>query len=535
MSLRAVRAILIFGVALRMFVSTPACSQGLGSLTTQERKDLNAVIAGQPLDYSVRPARQRTVTAKFLKVLMFGIPDRPTNRKIININIKGANISAFDVDERPGVTKKAPFKVVFDSCKFVSFSCPSCEFQRGLEFRKNTFVNNYLEMSRVQVNGDLTIKNEQGTHLALDHTHISGDAEVWLPNSSALDLSDATAQDLSIRASGPKIAVSVDRSQLSSLDIDISTDCATSCSFTATNLVTGSMNVQLHGPFVGFNASRLKAKTASFVGFPEKGRGLDVWDPREINYLSLDNAIIETTLFVLNLRIKTLNLANITVKGATGISVDVGNVGLAWSTFNTLTWVLHSSPRPIDLDGVTFRILQVRSSNEPHPSVQKAVEFLDLSDTSIGAFSVYETQLRGMGEIADAEKVHTAMREKARKLEWRHWSTWPFGLFDFFQEYVLGYGRSPIPPMLWSLGFIVFGTFAFRDPTKMEPKVGNPAQFSGTWYSLELFLPIVDLGVAKEWRPIAATKWRVAYARVHQMAGWILVPVALAAITGIVK
>jgi len=69
----------------------------------------------------------------------------------------------------------------------------------------------------------------------------------------------------------------------------------------------------------------------------------------------------------------------------------------------------------------------------------------------------------------------------------------------------------------------------------MEPKAENPAAYSPLWYSLELFLPVVDLGMAKEWRPESSAGWRVVYARFHQLAGWVLVPVALAAVTGAFK
>jgi len=60
----------------------------------------------------------------------------------------------------------------------------------------------------------------------------------------------------------------------------------------------------------------------------------------------------------------------------------------------------------------------------------------------------------------------------------------------------------------------------------------EPATYSRFWYSLELFLPVVDLGVAKSWRPKNENRHLLAYARIHQLAGWVLIPVALAALTG---
>ena len=106
-------------------------------------------------------------------------------------------------------------------------------------------------------------------------------------------------------------------------------------------------------------------------------------------------------------------------------------------------------------------------------------------------------------------------------------------VIDHAQSMFLGYGRSALQPLLWSLAFVALGTIAFRNKGRMEPVGEHPARFSPLWYSLELFLPVVDLGVAKSWRP--RFPGLLTYARIHQLAGWILIPVALAAITGVFK
>jgi hypothetical protein len=101
---------------------------------------------------------------------------------------------------------------------------------------------------------------------------------------------------------------------------------------------------------------------------------------------------------------------------------------------------------------------------------------------------------------------------------------------------LFGYGRSAFPPLIWSVTFVVAGALIFKRQDDMEaPKVDEAAAYSGFWYSLEMFLPIVDLGVAKGWRPKKVPKWRLWYARVHQLAGWILIPVAIGTLTGSFK
>jgi hypothetical protein len=110
-----------------------------------------------------------------------------------------------------------------------------------------------------------------------------------------------------------------------------------------------------------------------------------------------------------------------------------------------------------------------------------------------------------------------------------------YNAIDLAQNVFLGYGRSALQPLVWSLAFVVFGTVVFWNEKRMEACAKEPPRYSAFWYSLELFLPVVDLGVAKSWRPSQSSFPLLTYARVHQLAGWILIPVALAALTGAFK
>ena len=58
--------------------------------------------------------------------------------------------------------------------------------------------------------------------------------------------------------------------------------------------------------------------------------------------------------------------------------------------------------------------------------------------------------------------------------------------------------------------------------------------YSGFWYTLDLFIPIVNLQTANEWRPKENRSLALIYMRLHTLAGWILIPLGLAALTGIV-
>jgi len=285
---------------------------------------------------------------------------------------------------------------------------------------------------------------------------------------------------------------------------------------------------------VNVGAERLKAKTVAFQGIVP---GASSTPGRLVvaDNVSLTQATVDRDLEITGLRLNSLLASGLTVKETAFFSVEAKVVDLSFSTFNTLDWDLRTRPATTDLSGISFRTLLVHPYPDSHPSTASALHFLKNSNFSASAFSAYQTQLRDRGEDIEAQRVYVAMREKMRHQDWTHWFSWPLGIVSLFQQYVLGFGRSPVPPVLWSFAFTIFGMFVFRDPSTMEPKVDKPVDFSSAWYSVELFLPIVDLGVAKEWRPKSSDKWRVGYARVHQMAGWILIPVALAAFTGVVK
>jgi hypothetical protein len=263
-----------------------------------------------------------------------------------------------------------------------------------------------------------------------------------------------------------------------------------------------------------------------------------------INSVDLSNATVKGSLRAIGIVADDLNAAYLVVNGPANLSaVDAKRATFNSATFNALQWTSHGLPKEPDLVSLAFRTLFVGSlasvggskkSSAVLPDDNLTKHFLETGTFSQSAFAAYEAQLRSQGLAQESDRIFFAMHEKRRKLDWTL-KKWPHALLDLLQEYFIGYGRSVTIPLVWSLGFVVGGILIFAKGGTMEPKVENPSAFSPLWYSLELFLPVVDLGMAKEWRPKPLPAWRVAYARLHQLAGWVLVPVALAAITGVLK
>ncbi len=59
--------------------------------------------------------------------------------------------------------------------------------------------------------------------------------------------------------------------------------------------------------------------------------------------------------------------------------------------------------------------------------------------------------------------------------------------------------------------------------------------YTAWWYSLDLFVPAVNLECEKHWKPKDPHWFLWLWLRFHRIAGWIIIPIGLAAITGIIK
>src|SRR5262249_29547574 len=102
---------------------------------------------------------------------------------------------------------------------------------------------------------------------------------------------------------------------------------------------------------------------------------------------------------------------------------------------------------------------------------------------------------------------------------------------------VAGHGRHPEWAVLWSALVVGVGYWVFHSRNNMEPYKNEDAArpYKAFWYSLDLFAPVINLEAANVWRPKDDCRWRVRYMRVQKILGWLLVPLGVAAWTGILK
>jgi hypothetical protein len=136
--------------------------------------------------------------------------------------------------------------------------------------------------------------------------------------------------------------------------------------------------------------------------------------------------------------------------------------------------------------------------------------------------------------------VDRQWRERRERLPW--WSPQWWGNMALYA--LVRYGRTPALAFAWSAGVVLVGMLVFQRK-KMRPKPSfatlsavppDPYRdYHPLLYSIDLFLPVVGLKTDEAWAPDRQYKGLLVYMRIHKLLGWILIPLALAAITGLVR
>jgi len=188
-------------------------------------------------------------------------------------------------------------------------------------------------------------------------------------------------------------------------------------------------------------------------------------------------------------------------------------------------------------------------------------------------YEQFATVLRSYGLDSAARHIAIA-RENARR---RHegirvfrWRPQGMALHTWLGSHLLritiGYGYAPGRTLIWLILFVSLGAGLFwigeyhnhcvmvpadEMPNTCNPEVGYLAKagqtFSPIVYSLDTFLPIVDLRQKSRWLPNPAQRCTIAghklpcgtilrrYLWVHTIFGWMLTSLAVAGFTGLVR
>lgn len=201
------------------------------------------------------------------------------------------------------------------------------------------------------------------------------------------------------------------------------------------------------------------------------------------------------------------------------------------------------APDSLDLRGCTFQSFE--------GDYRQLLEKQEPKAFSRDPFLQIEKYYAGTGDEAQAREIfykgRCALHEAAKRrettgIEWSPWKRRGDGLL----KWLVGYGVRSERLLAPFLLFLLLGTFVFWSnkalalpPGKATPPSASLPTDSADrlvhrlGYSLDLFLPIVDLQFVGDWRP--RPLWSQDYAIVHIAVGWLLVPLLVASLSGILR
>ena len=183
-------------------------------------------------------------------------------------------------------------------------------------------------------------------------------------------------------------------------------------------------------------------------------------------------------------------------------------------------------PETLQLRGFVYGTLE-----NDHVSVQNRLRWLTLhpSKYTPQLYDQLAAAYRRIGHEEAARKVKIAKQWHRRAV------LNPGGKFLNWLLYVtVGYGYRTWLAGAWLAGLLTLGTWTFSRayPAHMTPANAHPAAFHPFAYTVDVLLPIVNLGQQNAWQPEGpALYWSWALTG----AGWILTTAVVAGLTGLLK
>jgi len=415
-----------------------------------------------------------------------------------------------DADQRPIIP--VTFKVEFRDCEFTDEV-----FIRKADFGQSVILlrvkfDKGLHLESVHVEGDLRIDSVQASQMIqIYQSQVAGDVRIRNPMAPGLEIENLTANN---------VIIGLGKNSIPNLDF--------------AHLSTGR-----------FSLSAAQDSIAT------------------IGQLNLSNANLRETLSLQNLELQQVSAANLTVaKRAMFLPETVisKQLDLTSANLGSFEWVFAGQvqlPQKLDINSATLGSLAVvrvpakgaaRSSIEARrvraDRTDYGLTFLERAEYYEPAYTSYESSLKSRGESDKADRVYFAMRDRRRYAEFLDagtvWEKMVAGfnyVIGFGHKWFFGYGRAWVYPLLWCVVFVLLGGFIFRDSERMQRlEDETPARvFSPVWYSLDIFVPILSLGVAKNWRPKQEYRLLYFYSKFLSLIGLIFISAMVGALTGTLK
>ncbi|MFK4274327.1 oxidoreductase, partial [Streptomyces milbemycinicus] len=129
-------------------------------------------------------------------------------------------------------------------------------------------------------------------------------------------------------------------------------------------------------------------------------------------------------------------------------------------------------------------------------------------------YEMLANTLRASGEDADAREVLLAKQRRRRE-------TLPLAgkLWGFLQDWTVAYGYRPGRAAVWMAVLWAVGSvfFAHNRPEALKPD--ESPHWNASLYTLDLLIPVIDLGMDGYWKPEGAVQWA---SIIMILLGWVL-------------
>jgi Pentapeptide repeats (9 copies) len=476
-------------------------------VTPTEQYVLETVARGDVADLTNRT--DRLLRPEVLAKLLWGSEkENPSGIHVVKAEIK---------DQKPPEGKR-PFDVSNRDI-LLSFTCDNCDFDDSVDFSGSHFIR---EVAFV------------GSHFS-EGLHLSGarfDGSLDLRNSrirGALDFS------------GMQIAGDLNADGLHARDLDGPAQfdhVRVGAAATLTNIqITGDLTLQ-KADVAELDISSDPRSCPQRPEEPALGKNVD-----------LDGLTVRRNITVEKMTLDSWSAANMQVLGWTTIRdvriceyADLRGARLQYLVLAQPNVWPTSNPRKAQpalvLDGITFSQVDVqdaKGSEAVDADWKNLLDgWLDKGSFSTQPYQELENAFRSVGRPDLADQTFERMKDRERMSH-------RLGALDWLKSFLLStlvrYGREPYRAFYYGVAIVMLGYFVFRDEKNMQPKQPQFANkpYDAFWYSFVLFLPLANVPDNDVWEPKDDKRGLQAYARIHSLLGWILVPIGLAAVSGLIS
>lgn len=253
--------------------------------------------------------------------------------------------------------------------------------------------------------------------------------------------------------------------------------------------------------------------------------------------LDLSRTIVKRELRIWDTKFETLIATLLQVEASASLNkVSIENdVSLEHSRFLRLKFSDVSWPsdtQSVRLEGMKYEHIE---ADDGADSWEKLLEMAEGARYNVSVYSNLEEFFKQQGHGERANKVFVARKRRER----RETSWWAIHkkLAHFFLDYSVRYGRSPA--RAFGLGAIVIligcGVFWSQGGMVLQNPDAELCNYGPFWYSVDLFVPFIDLKAASAWIPGPENWFGWLWMRIQMILGWILIPTGIAAWTGLIK